>query len=63
MNIFPIRTEEDYDAALARIDTLMNADMGTPEGDELDILVTLVEAYEGSPPTKGFLFPCVLKFA
>jgi HTH-type transcriptional regulator/antitoxin HigA len=46
MNIFPIRTEEDYDAALARIDTLMNADMGTPEGDELDILVTLVEAYE-----------------
>ncbi len=46
MNIFPIRTEKDYDAALARIDTLMNADMGTPEGDELDILVTLVEAYE-----------------
>lgn len=46
MNIFPIRTEEDYDAALARIDMLMNADMGTPEGDELDILVTLVEAYE-----------------
>ena len=46
MNIFPIRTEEDYDAVLARIDMLMNADMGTPEGDELDILVTLVEAYE-----------------
>lgn len=46
MNIFPIRTEEDYDAALARIDMLMNADTGTPEGDELDILVTLVEAYE-----------------
>ena len=46
MNIFPIRTEKDYDAALARIDTLMNADMGTPEGDELDILVTLVEAYD-----------------
>lgn len=46
MNIFPIRTEEDYDTALARIDMLMNVDMGTPEGDELDILVTLVEAYE-----------------
>jgi HTH-type transcriptional regulator/antitoxin HigA len=46
MTIFPIRTEEDYDKALMRIDTLMNADMGTTEGDELDILVTLVEAYE-----------------
>ncbi|MDD5716849.1 MAG: DNA-binding protein [Sulfuricurvum sp.] len=46
MNIFPIRTEEDYDKALARIDTLMNADIGTAEGDELDILVTLIEAYE-----------------
>lgn len=46
MNIFPIRTEEDYDAALARIDMLMNAEAGTPEWDELDILVTLVEAYE-----------------
>ena len=46
MDIFPIRTEEDYDAALARIDMLMNAEAGTPEGDELDIMVTLVEAYE-----------------
>lgn len=46
MNIFPIRTEDDYDAALARIDELMNAELETPEGDELDILVTLVEAYE-----------------
>ena len=46
MTIFPIRTEEDYDKALMRIDTLMNSDMGTTEGDELDILVTLVEAYE-----------------
>lgn len=46
MNIFPIRTENDYDATLVRIDQLMNAQLGTPEGDELDILVTLVEAYE-----------------
>lgn len=46
MTIFPIRIEKDYDKALARIDMLMNADIGTPEGDELDILVTLVEAYE-----------------
>ncbi len=46
MTIFPIRIEKDYDKALARIDMLMNADIGTPEGDELDILVTLIEAYE-----------------
>lgn len=46
MNVFPIRTEEDYDAALARIDALMDAEAGTPEGDELEIFVTLVEAYE-----------------
>lgn len=46
MNIIPIRTESDYDAVLARIDTLMDAEFGTPEGDELDVLVTLVEAYE-----------------
>lgn len=46
MNIFPIRTELDYDTALVRIDQLMNAQLGTPDGDELDILVTLVEAYE-----------------
>jgi HTH-type transcriptional regulator / antitoxin HigA len=46
MDIFPIRTEEDYDKALVRIDQLMNAQLGTPDGDELDILVTLVEAYE-----------------
>jgi HTH-type transcriptional regulator/antitoxin HigA len=46
MNIFPIRTESDYDVALSRIDQLMDADLGTPQGDELDILVTLIEAYE-----------------
>ena len=46
MNVFPIRTEDDYDVALKRIDQLMNAELETPEGDELDILVTLVEAYE-----------------
>jgi HTH-type transcriptional regulator/antitoxin HigA len=44
--IKPIRTEADYDAALAEIDTVMDAEPGTPEGDQLDILVTLVEAYE-----------------
>ena len=44
--IKPIRTEADYDAALEEIDTLMDAEPGSPEGDRLDILVTLVEAYE-----------------
>jgi HTH-type transcriptional regulator / antitoxin HigA len=41
-----IRNEADYDATLARIDTLMDAAPGSREGDTLDVLVTLVEAYE-----------------
>ena len=46
MNIKPIKTEDDYEAALERIMTLMDAEIDTPEGDELDVLGTLVEAYE-----------------
>lgn len=46
MDIRPIRTAADHDAALARIAELMSAETGTPEGDELDILATLVDAYE-----------------
>jgi len=46
MNINPIKTEADYNATLERIELLMDAEMDSPEGDELDILVTLVEAYE-----------------
>ena len=46
MDIQPIRTDADHEAALARIAELMSADAGTPEGDELDILATLVDAYE-----------------
>lgn len=41
-----IRDEADYDAALAEVDALMDAAPGTAEGDRLDVLVTLVEAYE-----------------
>jgi len=41
-----IKTETDYDIALERIDALMDADPGTPDGDELELLVTLVELYE-----------------
>ena len=46
MNIKPIKSEADYDAALTAIDGLMGGGPDTPEGDELQILVTLVEAYE-----------------
>lgn len=42
----PIRTEADYEAALTAIDKVMNARTGTTEGDRLDVLTTLVEAYE-----------------
>ena len=41
-----IKNENDYEAALSRIDELMDADPETPEGDELELLVTLVELYE-----------------
>ena len=42
----PIRTETDYVAALARVDELMDAEQGSPKGEELDVLVDLVELYE-----------------
>jgi HTH-type transcriptional regulator / antitoxin HigA len=42
----PIRSEADYDAALAEIERLWGARARTPEGDRLDILATLVDAYE-----------------
>jgi HTH-type transcriptional regulator/antitoxin HigA len=46
MDIQPIHTEADYRATLREIETLMTAVAGSPEGDRLDVLVTLVEAYE-----------------
>jgi HTH-type transcriptional regulator/antitoxin HigA len=46
MNIKPIKNEADYEAALMRIGGLMEAEMNTLEGDELDVLTTLVERYE-----------------
>ncbi len=46
MIIRPIRTEDDYETTLQRIDTLMDSIPGTEEFDELEILVTLVESYE-----------------
>ncbi len=44
--IRPIRTEEDYEAALARVDVIFDAEPGTPEGEEAEILTTLISAYE-----------------
>lgn len=41
-----IKTDADYQSALTRIETLFDAKPGTPEGDELDLLATLVELYE-----------------
>lgn len=46
MDVRPIKTEADYEAALAEIERLWNAVEGTPDADRLDILATLVEAYE-----------------
>ena len=46
MEIRPIKTEADYEATLKEIEGLMAAEAGSPEGDRLDVLVTLVEAYE-----------------
>jgi HTH-type transcriptional regulator/antitoxin HigA len=46
MNIKPIKTDNDYRAALKEIESLMMAEPNTDEGEKLDVLVTLVEAYE-----------------
>jgi HTH-type transcriptional regulator/antitoxin HigA len=46
MRIQPVRTEAEYDAAVARLTQLMNAEPGTAAGDEFEILATLVDAYE-----------------
>jgi HTH-type transcriptional regulator / antitoxin HigA len=50
MDIRPIRTAADHTAALEEIAALMASDpeLGTPEGDKLDVLATLVQAYEGA---------------
>jgi HTH-type transcriptional regulator/antitoxin HigA len=46
MNIKPIHTKKDYEQALKRIEKIWGAKSGTPQGDELDILATLVDKYE-----------------
>ncbi len=46
MDIRPIKTEIDYEWTLAEIERLLDAEPDTPNGDRLDVLVTLVEVYE-----------------
>lgn len=46
MNIRPVNSEQAYDEAIGRIEALWGAESGTPEGDELDVLLTLVSVYE-----------------
>jgi len=48
MEIQPIKTQADYKAMLKEVSRLMENDpkLGTPEGDRLDVLATLIEAYE-----------------
>lgn len=63
MDIRPIRTKRDYERALRRIETLMDAESGTDEGDELEVLATLVDVYEekhfpvgAADPVEAILF-------
>jgi HTH-type transcriptional regulator/antitoxin HigA len=48
MNILPIKNVADYEATLERINQLMDAARDTPEGDELEVLALVVDAYEDS---------------
>lgn len=55
--IKPIRTEKDYEAALARIDELMDAEPGSAAFDEVDVLADLVELYESKHDPMGYPSP------
>jgi len=48
MELHPLKTEQDDDAALRAIEALWSAPAGSPETEQLEILVTLVEAYEAT---------------
>ncbi|HEY2134483.1 MAG TPA: helix-turn-helix domain-containing protein [Xanthobacteraceae bacterium] len=45
-DVRPIRTKKDHEAALADVERLWGAKAGTPQGDRLDVLATLIDAYE-----------------
>ncbi|HQV37436.1 MAG: helix-turn-helix domain-containing protein [Flavobacteriales bacterium] len=48
MTITPIRNEKDYQAALKRLDKIFDAKKGSKEGDELEVLAILIDAYENA---------------
>lgn len=52
-----IRTEKDYESALARVDTLMDAEFGSADFDELDVLTDLIEHYESKHQPMGYPSP------
>ncbi len=59
----PIRSERDYEAALHRISEIMDAQTDSPEGNELDVLVDLVELYESKQVAMGYPSPvAAIKF-
>ena len=45
-NVRPIRGKKDYETALKEVERLWGAKLGTPEGDRLDVLATLIDVYE-----------------
>ena len=53
MNIKPIRNDDDLRAAFKRLELVFQAPEGTPQADEMEILVTLIEAYENKPFKTG----------
>lgn len=57
MDVTPIKTKRDYHRALKEIEGLMDAKRGTPEGHRLDVVVTLVEAWEAKLYPNDLLDP------
>lgn len=57
MNIKPIRNDDDLHTAFQRLELIFQAPEGTPEADEMDILVTLIEAYENKHFPIGVVDP------
>ncbi len=57
MNIKPIRNDDDLQAAFKRLELVYQAQEGTPEADEMEILVTLIESYENKYFPMGIVDP------
>jgi len=57
MEIKPIKTQNDYNQALERLEIIFNAKMGTSEGDELEVLGILIDQYENEHFPVGFPDP------